>query len=125
MKSREARLLDGERVAFILGDSIRSRLLALKLRMVDKLCCAVCDTKRSAGAILLPTCPFLKLCQSTDASLLLLQLEDLALYGEDTLKFLVVYTEAYAQSIKDIRDILESRYIVTDKDGIRTLLKNE
>ena len=71
----------------------------------------------------MPTCAFLKLCKSTDEQLLLVQLEDIAQYGDEQMIFLVAQNEAYARFINDHRSRLESRYIITDREGIRALLK--
>jgi hypothetical protein len=125
MKSRVAVLMNSDSVALILGDGASARWLALKLRVMDKLNCLICDTKKSRSAYILPTCAFLKLCKSTDEQILLVQLEDIAQYGDEQMIFLVAQNEDYARFVNDHRSRLESRYIITDREGIRALLKSK
>lgn len=119
MQSRRARqTLDEHVVCVILGDGLRSRMLALKLLLLKGISSVVCDRQRSIAGYLLPAGAFYEMCDTDENAIILRQLEDMAQESEDGLRFLVLGTERYLDLWRESRESLESRYILADKNRI-------
>ena len=116
---KEDRIVRNRHVAcVILGDGFSSRILCLALRVCRGVSCIICDTKRSLSGCIFPTAKFFALCHTKEDRLWVSQLEDIADSDNDGLYFLIALKDKYRAPVKVYADVLECRYIFTDKHRV-------
>ena len=106
-------------VTVILGDGFRSRLLALKLLLIDGRQCIICDRRRALCSYALVFAEFFCLGRTSDRRLITEELCDLADICPDGQNFIVIARKEFESFTQQEIDRLECRYIFSDeKNGI-------
>ena len=114
---RARRYLSENALCVILGDALTSRLLAMGLRSFKGLGCVICDRRRSPWGYAFPVGVFYRL-YADEAELVCQQLTDVSEEGGEQIKLLLPSKAQYSAVMSDKRDILECRYLYSDKKKI-------
>ena len=108
---------DGE-LAVILGDGVAARLCALCLHALCGISTVICDARMSRARFVLPFGNFYHITESDQPMLLLEELCHISVLGKGALLFLTVSKPRYDKLLEQIREDVESRFIISDLGGI-------
>lgn len=117
-RSCDRAVFDNGELAVILGDGATARLYALALRMLCGVDTVICDTQKSGFRFVFPFGSFYSLTHSDQPRILFEELCHISSLGRGTLMFLAVGGKRYGELIQQIRDDIESRFIISDLKGI-------
>ena len=108
---------DGE-LAVILGDGVTARLCALCLHALCGTVAVICYVRRSRARFVLPFGNFYQITESDQPMLLLEELCHISFLGKSSLLFLMAKKQRYDKLLEQIREDVESRFIISDLRGM-------
>ena len=113
MRCERARhALESGATAVILGDSLRSRLMALKIILFHGIGCVICDRRKSPWGFVFLWVSFMRLVPTQSGRLLFEQLCHVANTCSDSSCFLFFGRDEYKDLLDSCHGELESRFII-------------
>ena len=106
---------------FILGNGGRSHGLSQRIFNKYGIISLICDSRRHALDFLDFSSRSIRLCPTDSPRLLCEQLIALAEQSPYTLPLIIPVTEEYARMTDEVRNILETRFIISSPDELFTL----
>lgn len=106
---------------FILGNEGRSHGLSQKIFNKYGIVSLICDSRRHALDFLDFSSRSIRLCPTDSPRLLCEQLIALAEQSPYTLPLIIPVTDEYARMTDTVRDVLETRFIISSPDELFTL----
>lgn len=106
---------------FILGNEGRSHGLSQRIFNKYGIVSLICDSRRHALDFLDFSSRSIRLCPTDSPRLLCEQLIALAEQSPYTLPLIIPITEEYARMTDTVRDVLETRFIISSPDELFTL----
>ena len=106
---------------FILGNTKQSHKLSQKIFNKYGIVSLICDSRRHALDFLDFSSRSIRLCPTDSPRLLCEQLIALAEQSPYTLPLIIPITEEYASMTDTVRDVLETRFIISSPDELFTL----
>ena len=104
-------------IPVLLGDCARAHLLALRIYFDCGVVSYVCDTGKSLFSLIDPASRFFPLFSSQSSDVVLDSLAYAAKEAE-YLPVLVPCSDKYAELVKENREFLESRFIISDSSSL-------
>ena len=105
---------------FILGNTKQSHKLSQKIFNKYGIVSLICDSRRHALDLLDFSSRSIRLCHTDSPRLLCEQMIALADQSPYTLPLIIPISEEYVRMTDDVRDVLETRFIISSPDELFT-----